>query len=156
MVKIEAIGLPTGASDRYQYFRNVETGQEWKALLDIRTARPSMIVSGDVETAPAELAIAVTVSPIDDKGKALVEDEKPIVIDSWTHTFTTEELAAPDFDPLARIVGIVAERIDFGEARLNGNKQIKALGDLWAAKTMLKISPVTYERNENGDADVTG
>jgi hypothetical protein len=145
MSNIEPIALPTGASQNYQYFNNIETGNKWKALLDIREARPAQI-PGEVETAPAELAVCVTVSPVDGDGKALREDDKPIIVDSFTHTFTAIEMAAPDFDPMARIVGIVAERIDLGEARLKGNEQIKSLGDIWTGKAMLKIGPVSYER----------
>jgi len=146
MAHIEVIAKPRGASERYQFFRNKETGREWKALLQLQTSRHSFIAESDVDTAPAELSVTVTVSPIDDVGKALREDDKPVVIDSLTHTFTTEEMLAPDFDPEARIAAIVAERIHIGEARTKGNEKLKELIGKWGGKAKLNLAPVSFER----------
>lgn len=148
MAHIEVIGKPKGASERYQFLKNKETGREWKALLDLRTARPAMTTEADVELAPAELAVTVTVSPVDARGKALREDGKPIVIDSWTHTFTSTEMLTPDFDPEKRIMEIVAERVHIGEARLKGQDQLKEFVGKWGGKTKIKTPPVKFEGKE--------
>lgn len=149
MAHIEVIGKPRGASERYQFFRNIETGQEWKALLELREARPAFTNQADVESAPLEMAVSVTVSPINNVGKALRENDKPVIIDTLTHTFTVHEMLEPDFDPQARIAQIIAERIHLGEARLHGNKKLKALVGKWNGKTKLKIGRVKYEEGHN-------
>lgn len=154
MAHIEVISKPKGASERYQFFNNKETGKAWKAAIDLRVARPAYTAEADIETAPAELAVTVTVSPIDANGKALREDDKPIIIDSLTHTFTTEEMLDPAFDPQARVMAIVAERVHIGEARKQGNDKLKEFVGKWGGATKLKTSPVKHEVIAEGNENV--
>lgn len=163
MATIKPIALPSGASTRYQYFRNEETGNEWKALLEIRTARRAMLPEADVETAPTELAIFVTVSPINEEGRAVIENDKPIVIDGEGWHFTVTEMAAEGFDPLVTAVNLVAKLIDIGEASVTGRQKINNLGELWQARAMLQSEPVTVsvltpieEGSTDGNANASG
>lgn len=137
MPKISTIAKPPGSSQRYQYFLNEDTGKKWKAAVELISASP--VAVDDVELSPTVLAASVTVSPVDDQGKALQDAEGlPIVMDSWTHSFTAVEMAEAGFDPQARVFAIVNERIGFGEAKLAGNEKIKQLADAWAGRAMLK------------------
>lgn len=151
--KIKVIGKPAGYDkDDYQFFKNEETGSLWKASVELRTARTSMLAQSDVETAPAELAIVVTVSPIDEAGKVLREGELPIILDSHTHTFTHTELSEENFDPTARILTIIAERIDAGEARLSGQDKIRDLVSNWHGKVKIKAGMITHDPAPQPDA----
>lgn len=145
MAYIETIAKPRGANERYQFFKNKDTGNEWKAAVVLKNA-DAPLIDGNVNVAPTTLAVTITVSPTKDNGKALRDNEdRPIIIDSWTHTFTAIEMEAPDFDPQARIVGIIAERIELGETKLKGNKIIKNVLDRWGGKTKIKAT-AKYER----------
>ncbi len=144
MSHIVVIAKPRGASEQYQFFKNEETGREWKAAIEAIA-----VDDGPTNLAPTTLAVTVTVSPIKDgeDGKALRDEEnRPIVIDSWTHTFTAVEMKAPDFNPQARIVSIIAERIELGEIKLSGNKKVKDFIDKWEGKNKLKQSPIEFNR----------
>jgi hypothetical protein len=155
VTEIEVISAPGeyGESD-YQFFKNNSTGQLWKAKANILPAHAPMI-NGDVEAAPTQLAVSVTVSPIDEEGKALREDDKPIILDVHMHTFTQVEMADPDFDPSKRVMQIVAERVHVGEARLDAVKKIKQLGDNWNKKAKLSVGKFTYREAAPKELGVT-
>lgn len=127
-MKITSVGAPTGADSRYQFFKD-DNGQMWKATAERKVARLALV--DGVDAAPAELAITVTVSPVDADGKALRDGDKPIIIDSHTHTFNDTELTQPGFDPVARVTAIVAQRIELGQARLGGHKAVDDFVATW-------------------------
>jgi hypothetical protein len=140
VTEIEVVSQPEGYEKTdYQFFLNKTTGQLWKALVAIQQAH-SPIINGDIEAAPTQLAVQVSVSPVDKDGKALRDEEKPIIIDTLSHTFTHVEMGEEDFDPTKRIMAIIAERIHVGEARLDGVKKIKELGEAWSKKAKIKFS----------------
>lgn len=122
---------PEGISDDYQFFINEETGNAWKAKL-VMTA-----VHSNKDFAPSVLGATITVSPVDKQGKALRESDKPVVIDSHTHSFNEVEMSAPDFDPKKRILMIIAERIKAGEGRMTGVTLVNDLLDVWKQDTSL-------------------
>jgi hypothetical protein len=127
---LEHSARPKGQREDYRFFTNPETGTKWKALIVLRDTAPAM-VDTSAAVAPSGIAVTVTVSPVDEAGKALRENDLPVVIDSWTHTFNHVEMSVPDFDPTDRIMLIVAERVRAGEGRLAGVDKIKALADKW-------------------------
>lgn len=130
MPPLAAMARPEGQSDEYRFFTNEATGQAWKVKMLLKEARAADVQASEA-VAPANLAATITVSPVDDQGKALREGGKPIVIDSWTHTFNEVEMAEPGFDPHARAMAIIAERINAGEARLAGMDKLRALASNW-------------------------
>ena len=130
-MKLEPMDKPEGYEGAYRFFRNVDTGRAWKVKLDLRPFRPAM-VEAPVDLAPGEYAVTVTVSPPDDAGKTILEDGKPLVIDSLTHTFTAVEMGAPDFDPDARVMSIVEDRVALGEARLAAADRLQSMASGWA------------------------
>src|SRR5690349_11293314 len=75
----------------YKFFHNEKTNRDWKVKLDINE------ISSFEGGAASQLGVTVTVSPTDETGKAIVEDGKPIVIDSWTHTFNSIEMSEDGF-----------------------------------------------------------
>jgi hypothetical protein len=138
--EIKVVAAPEGYEKTdYQFFLNSATGQLWKAAAIIQPAH-SPIVNGDVEAAPTQLAVQISVSPVDKDGKALREDDKPVIIDVHAHTFTHVEMSEDDFDPMKRMLAIVAERIHIGEARLKAATKIRELGEAWSSKAKLKFS----------------
>lgn len=138
--EIEVIAAPADYDKtNYQFFRNKSTGRVWKASSVLQQAFSPMI-NGDIEAAPTQLAVQITVSPVDDNGKALRENDKPIIMDVHSHTFTTVEMSEPDFDPINRMLAIVAERIHVGEARLEGINKLNEINDAWNKKAKLKVS----------------
>lgn len=137
-MKITSVAAPAGADSKYQFFKD-ETGQTWKATIDTKVARPTMIAQADVDVAPAELALVVTVSPVDDKGKALRDGDKPIIIDTKTHTITDVEMAAPDFDINNRIGQILTERVELGQARLKGHAALVDYITNWNSDKKIKL-----------------
>jgi hypothetical protein len=142
--EIEVVAAPANAGEQYQFFNNTETGQLWKASVELKVARRATV--NDIDGAPTEMAVTVIVSPVDKDGKALREDDKPIIIDAHTHTFTSVEMQEPDFDPTKRILNIVAERIHVGEARLTGVDKLNTLAEDWTKKAKLKVSgKITYD-----------
>lgn len=144
--EIEVVSAPAGYDNNdYQFFKD-EAGQLWKASVGLKVARVPMLGQADIEAAPSELAVTVAVSPVGDDGKALREDDKPIISDAHTHTFTNAEMQEPDFDPTERIMRVVAERIHTGKARLNGIDKIKSLADDWQKKAKLNAGKFTYEQ----------
>lgn len=147
--EIEVVSAPAGAGEEYQFFKNKETGQVWKASIELKVARRPQV--NDIDAAPTEMAATVIVSPVDENGKALREDDKPIIIDALTHTFTSTEMQETDFDPMQRVGKIVAERIHVGEARLSGVSKLNELAVDWNKKAKLKISgTITYEAEPEG------
>lgn len=146
---IEVVAAPAGSDDRYQFFKD-DTGQMWKATVDLKVARRPMLSKADVEAAPSELAVSVVVSPVDSKGKVLRENDMPIIIDTHTHTFTNAEMAAEDFDPTERIMRVVAERITIGQSRLTGLDKINTLVNDWNGKAKLKAGKFEYEAEPEG------
>lgn len=128
---LRSIKTPSGYDNagRYRFFER--NGQKWKVRAVLSEARPAHVVDADVEVAPAEMAVTVTVSPVGKDGKALREDGRPIVVDSWTHTFTATEMAREDFDPEGRIHGIIEQRISAGENRVSGVSRLRAFADQW-------------------------
>jgi hypothetical protein len=155
MTKITSVAAPQGYDDSgYQFFKD-EENQLWKAKVETKIAKPAMVAQADIEAAPAELALTVTVSPVDNLGKALREDDKPIVIDSHTHTFTSVEMVDPAFDPMARIGDILVERVELGKARLKGHEVINEFVERWNSNTKIDIvaeskPPVIEETPDNG------
>lgn len=141
---VKPIAAPAGADTKYQFFVNETTGQKWKATVELRPVRQAMLSQADIETAPAEMAVAITVSPIDDEGNALREDDKPIIIDTHVHSFTHVEMSEPEFDPVKRVMKIIAERVFIGEARIAGVKAIADLVDKWNKKAMLPAEAASY------------
>lgn len=123
---------PAGQSKDYQFFTNGETGQTWKAKL-------TKIENEEAAFAPNSLHISITVSPVDEAGKALRDNlDRPIVTESITHEFNELEMSSPDFDPKARIMGMIRERIKIGEARLVGIDKLREIADNWQGKGMFK------------------
>lgn len=140
VTEIEVVSAPKDYEKTdYQFFLNKSTNQLWKASIVVQPAYSPMI-NGDIEAAATQLAVQVTVSPVDENGKALEDNGKPIIIDAHSHTFNHIEMSEPDFDPLKRIMSIIAERIHIGECRLIGIKQIKELGEAWTKKAKIKFS----------------
>lgn len=123
---IKAKAKPKGYTGDSKFFTNPETGRDWKAKLVVNE---SSTIEGGAAT---QIAVTVTVSPVDANGKALTEDDRPIIIDSWTHTFNTAEMAAPDFDPQERILDIIDERVKAGEGRVEGVNKIRNLVTDWS------------------------
>ena len=143
---IEAVVAPADYEKTdYQFFKD-DAGALWKASVTLKTAREPMLGQADVEAAPSELAVAVTVSPVDADGKALRENDKPIIVDTHTHTFTNVEMQEPDFDPSERIMRIVAERVHAGKARVTGVEAIRALTDRWSKKAKIPNGKFTYQQ----------
>ena len=141
---IEPIAAIGDADPKYQFFKNKDTGNIWKATIDVKRGGQAFLSRADVEAAPTTLAISVTVSPVDAEGKALRENDLPIIIDSLTHTFTPVEMAEPDFDPMNRVMKIVAERVDLGEIRLAGASKILDIEGIWNKKAKLTAKAVTH------------
>jgi hypothetical protein len=128
---LEKISRPKGQDKRYRFFRNPETGREWKVSLEIREAGGALVES-DVPLAPSRFAVTLAASPVDDEGRALRDDEgRPIVTDSWTHTFYESETSADDFDPAQRVAEIAEQRVLAGEAKLAGERKLEALAKRW-------------------------
>ena len=147
--EVEVVAAPAGAGEQYQFFKNVETGQLWKATIDLKVARRPQV--NDLDAAPSEMAVTVVVSPCDANGKVLREDEAPIIVDAHTHTFTNVEMQEPDFDPAVRIGKIVAERIHAGTARLTGISKLNTLAEDWNKKAKLKLTgKLTFESEPEG------
>jgi len=141
--EIEVVAAPDGYEKTdYQFFKS-DSGQVWKASVVIMPAH-APVIDGDVEAAPTQLAVKVVVSPVDESGKALREDEKPIIVDAHLHTFTQVEMAEPDFDPIERVMKIVVERVHVGEARLGAVKKINSIADDWNKKAKLKVGKYKY------------
>lgn len=148
MAHIEVIAKPRDANERYQFFHNRETGNKWKASVEIKDA--DAMLFDDLEVAPTTIAVTVIVSPIEDNGKALRDaQDRPIIIDSVTHTFTPVEMENPDFNPEARILRMIAERVELGETKLRGNEKIKKFVDKWGGKNKIKSPPIRFEREQS-------
>lgn len=121
---------PAEQSQEYQFFINTDTGQMWKAKMVLIEDEEGRFAANSVH-------VSITVSPVDEAGKALRDEtDRPIVTDSLTHVFNEVEMSVPDFDPQARMMQIVAERIKIGEARLVGIDKVKALAEKWTGKGM--------------------
>jgi len=150
--EIEVVAAPADyAEGGYQFFKNNETGHMWKAKIEILSAFSPMI-GGDVEAAPTQLAISVTVSIVNAEGKTLLEDGKPIILPPHLHTFTEVEMNEPDFDPTIRLMKVIAERVHIGEGRLQAVKKINALGEVFKSKQTLKADKFTFTEPKNPDA----
>ena len=128
------IPAPEGYTGNYRFFLNPETNKTWKARLVRREARPALVDNDDgVELATGEYAVTITVSPVDEAGQALLEEDCPIVIDSHTHSFTNYEMSDADFNAEVVIHRIVEQCIELGEARLRGVGLVKTIADNWAS-----------------------
>jgi len=146
--EIEVMAAPSDYSEGgYQFFKNNVTGHLWKAKINVMPAFAPMI-DGDVEAAPTQLAVSVTVSIVNAEGKTLLEDGKPIIMSPHLHTFTEVEMNEPDFDPIIRVMKIIAERIHIGEGRIEAVKKINALGEAFKSKKTLKVDKFTFAKVE--------
>lgn len=128
-MKLKKVKKPSGYEGEYAFFRD-EDGNLFKARAEFREAAAAA-VNSDEKLAPVEFAVTVSVSPSDETGKALRENDKPIVGGTLTHVFNEVEMTAPDFDPAARLVGMVEARIAELKARESRIAQIQlAVTDL--------------------------
>lgn len=111
MPKLKPIATPKGRPDGPAYVQD-ETGQKFAIVTETRTA-------GD--GAPA---VAILVGPID--GDAAVAG---IDFVTHTHTFTPEELSAPDFDAEARIAHLVDEMVERNRTAIANRDQVAGVLD---------------------------
>lgn len=117
---IKKVKKPKGYEGNYTFFENLETGRRWKARLV--ASHPNVNTFG----------VTITVSPVDEDGKALMENGEPIVTDSIGHGFNEIEMKEPDFSAEARLMEIVQQRINVGERRFEGVKKITDLLSAWS------------------------
>lgn len=111
---------PEGQREDYLFIES--DGQRYKVLHELRQ-------DGVL------LWLVLSISPVDDDGKAVRVDDAPDVT-SHTHQLTECELSAPDFDLDKRIAVIIADLVS-GKARAIAARQSMALlGDRWRAGTL--------------------
>lgn len=133
-MKLTKVKRPAGQAEHYRFFRNDDTRRHWKIRMDYREAAAPAGTDASEALAPSNFALAISASPVEDMttGKAVRDaQDRPIVTDVWTHTFTEHEMKLPDFDPEARMMALIEKRIEAGEARLGAENKIASLLDAW-------------------------
>ena len=91
----------------------------------------------------ARLWLVLSLSPVDQAGKALRIGDQPDI--AWhTHQLTETELSAPDFDLDARISTIIAGLVAGKRREMEARSTISALTDRWRAGNL------TIKENGNG------
>lgn len=127
MAKLKNLPRPAGQSEEYLFVHNETTGRSFKAKHELRTSpggRP---------------AIAVSISPVDAEGHALLNDAGAPDVKWHFHEFTEAELEDPAFDVEARVVTILAGSIDAKENDLAARDAIKKLSAKWTGSTALQL-----------------
>ena len=128
MAKLKHEQRPSGQRDDYRFFRNEDTGKAFKALHEPRLA------------ADGTPAVWLSVAPVDPDGHAelnLAGEPDTLAI---VHTFTSAELADPQFSAEGRVATVLANLVETKERELKGRAQIKALSDLWKSAKPLPIA----------------
>ncbi len=138
---IEAITRPDDKGG-YQFFRNTESGSRFKVKMTTGQSGPLKLDPNNEKSPvvnPAQFAVCLTISMIDDADKAMQQDGLPI-IDSHTHVFTSVETSDPDQTMTERLLSILTNRIAAMEVNYAGRLEAQALQKSWSDGALIQIN----------------
>lgn len=119
MPELKTIQRPTGQREEYLFIQNVGTSRRFKVRKELR---PNIV---------GQLSLSVTLSPVDAKGKALLDPAGNPDVTPHSHTFTAVELSDPNFDAEARVAEVIDSLVTEKEAELIGREAVKAVAEGW-------------------------
>jgi hypothetical protein len=128
MAKLKHEKLPPGQRDDYMFVVNEETGTRFKVLHELRAA-----TNGDP-------VIALSLSPVDSKGKAVRKTNDEPDIKWHTRTLTEVELSDPAFDAEAVIAGLLVQMVDEKDTELSNRARAVAISSNWGTRSF-RLSP---------------
>lgn len=106
---------PKSYASNERLFENEATKKKWRVRTEFRDPTPG-------EEGPNDLSVCVSVTP---------EGDPSATPTTHTHTFTEVELAAPDFDPEARLASIIAVKLADAEKVEESKKRLSDLRARW-------------------------
>ncbi len=131
-VKLKNAPRPKDQAADYRFVVNEATGRSFKAKHELRSSgagRPILVV---------------TISPVDEEGRALLNEGGLPDVASHSHEFTEVELSGP-FDIEARVASILATAIAAKEIDLSGRAAIRQLSEKWTGTAALKLEVLAEE-----------
>lgn len=127
MVKIVNAARPKGQREEYRFFKETESGQEFKSLAETGVAGNDPVLK-------------VSVSQVDADGNAMV-DADGIAIVAWhSHTFTPVELENPAFNAEERLAAILTTSIGAYQVAKKSREKVDALKAAWGGAKALKLT----------------
>ncbi len=119
MAILKTMPRPADQREDYLFIEDEDTGLKFKALHEGKIS------------AQGQPAVTISVAPVDESGKALLNPAGAPDIVTLTHTFTEVELADPAFDIDARVATMLSGLVERKNHELAGRAKVVSLGSKW-------------------------